>query len=90
MLGDNIGILFVLLVQRAELPSDREVLLIVDELNGFSEDGDLLDEVLKRLDMDRESRVLRLLLSVGLLSFLEVSNPDVDDLLKLRANKVAE
>lgn len=54
MRRNYIRVLRILVIERGELPSRREVRLRVLERRDTPENGDLLDEVLERLRMHRE------------------------------------
>jgi len=86
----DVSILDVLCVQRFELPVVLLLLFGVLEVGDLSEYRDLLDELLERSCMDRETVVAVCLLNARLLAFLKLLCPVDDDLFKLGTSQVAE
>lgn len=74
----NVGIFDVLSIQGLKLPVGFLLLLCVFEGSNLSEDRYLLDELLQRSCVDRETAVCLGLLDASFLTFLQLLCP-VDD-----------
>jgi hypothetical protein len=86
----DLGVLFVQLVQRRKLPVLNSLELTVLKVGDLPEDSDLFHKVLQTFRVHGEVVLIDGLRETGLLLFLQLLHPVVDNFLKLGSCEITE